>query len=69
MSAETYLGFISATPAAEEMTENMVLVRDYSYFGKGAEKQQAESDKVLEPLGLKTETFKEWVKKAGPWNF
>jgi len=47
----------------------MVLIRDYSYYGKGAEKKQTESDKVLGPLGLKTVTFKEWVKKAGPWEF
>lgn len=54
---------------AEELAENMVLIRDFSYYGKGAEKKQAESNKVLEPLGLKTETFKQWVEKVGPWKF
>lgn len=66
---EVLLNLMSANPAAEELTENMVLIRDYSYYGKGAEKNQAESNKVLEPLGLKTETFKEWVQKVGPWQF
>lgn len=54
---------------AEELVENMVLIRDFSYYGKGTEKKQAESNKVLEPLDLKTQTFKEWVKKAEPWEF
>jgi hypothetical protein len=34
-------------PVAEEMTENMVLVRDYSYYGPGQEKHKAASDKLL----------------------
>lgn len=54
---------------AEELVENMVLIRDFSYYGKGTEKKQAQSNRVLEPLGSKTGTFKEWVKKAGPWEF
>jgi uncharacterized protein YbjT (DUF2867 family) len=33
---------------AQELAENMVLIRDYSYYGKGAEKEQAKADeKVL----------------------
>ena len=56
-------------PAAEELTENMVLIRDYSYYGKGADKNQAESDKILEPVGLKTESFEDFVKKSGTWDF
>ncbi|KAJ9661171.1 hypothetical protein H2198_002115 [Neophaeococcomyces mojaviensis] len=53
---------------AEELTENMVLVRDYSYYGVGTEKKQGESDKVLQPLGLKTQSVTEWA-KSGSWNF
>lgn len=51
--------------AAHELTENMILVRDYSYYGKGSEKKQAESDKILEPLGFKTTSFKAFLKNAG----
>ena len=53
----------------EELVENMVLVGEYSYYGKGAEQQQAESNKVLAPLDLKTESFKEWAQKVSPWKF
>jgi len=53
---------------AEELTENMVLVRDYSYYGKGAEKEQAKADeKVL--AGAKTVTWEEFVKANGPWKW
>jgi len=71
MSAEATLKAFGHMPPklAEELVENMVLIRDYSYYGKGTEQKQAESNKVLEPLGLKTETFKEWVEKVGPWQF
>lgn len=68
ISAEFMMKMVPG-PAAEELTENMVLIRDFSYYGPGAEKEQAESDKVLEPLGLKTVTYKEWVKSVGPWQF
>ena len=65
---EVFMKFLPES-SAQELTENMVLVRDYSYYGKGAEKKQAESDKVLEPLGLTTETFTGFAKKVGPWEF
>jgi len=53
---------------AEELTDNMVFVRDYSYYGLGSEKKQSESDKVLQPLGLKTQSLAEWAKSA-KWDF
>lgn len=68
VSQEVFLSFMKM-PSGEELTENMVLVRDYSYYGLGAEKKQPEDDKILEAVGLKTETFKEFVEKAGPWSF
>ena len=46
---------------AEELQENMLLIRDYSYYGKGTEKKQAESHKFLAP-GTKKITFKESAK-------
>ena len=37
----------------EELMQNMMLLRDYSYFGKGAEGRQGESDKWLaEGMGV-----------------
>jgi uncharacterized protein YbjT (DUF2867 family) len=42
---------------AEELTQNMILIRDYSYFGKGSEKKQGESDGFLLP-GAKRNTWK-----------
>ncbi|KAK5086941.1 hypothetical protein LTR05_004112 [Lithohypha guttulata] len=65
---DVYQGFLPEN-IAKELTENMVLVRDYSYYGVGTEKQQAESNKVLEPLGFTAGTFKEYVKEDGPWEF
>jgi len=52
---------------AEELQENMLLIRDFSYFGKGAEKKQAESDKYLVP-GSKKQTWKEFA-ETNQWPF
>ena len=53
---------------AEELTENMVLVRDYSYYGKGSEKEQAKAnEKVL--AGAKTVSWEEFVTANGPWSW
>lgn len=54
-------------PVAEEMAENMVLVRDYSYFGPGQEKRQPESDRILG--GMKKTTWEEFVSANGPWTW
>ena len=55
-------------PVAEELTENMVLVRDYSYYGKGTETQQAEIDKKV--LGdAKKVSWEEFVQANGPWKW
>ena len=45
----------------------MILVRDYSYYGKGQEKEQARSDKVLG--GAKTVTWERFVHDNGPWKW
>ena len=52
---------------AEELQENMLLIRDYSYYGKGTEKKQTESDKFLVP-GSKKITFTEFAKN-NKWSF
>ena len=53
---------------AVELTENMVLVRDFSYYGKGSEKDQASiEEKVLS--GAKTLSWEQFVKDNGPWKW
>jgi uncharacterized protein YbjT (DUF2867 family) len=49
-----------------EMMENMLLIREYSYFGQGTEEKQGESDQYLVEGARKT-VFGEWV-KAQKWN-
>ena len=44
-----------------ELMENMMLIRDYSYFGKGAEKKQDESDKFFLE-GAKKVTWEEFAR-------
>ena len=66
VSAEEYEGYLP--PAiAKEMTQNMLLVRGWSYFGNEAEKQQEKSDKWLGER--KATTLEEFVKKNGPWEW
>ncbi|EXJ87924.1 hypothetical protein A1O1_04851 [Capronia coronata CBS 617.96] len=48
---------------AEELTQNMILIRDYSYFGKGTDKKQAESDRFLVPAAKKS-TWKDFAEKV-----
>lgn len=68
---EVYKGFLPEK-IAQEMTENMLLIRDYSYYGNDAEAKQAESDRFLAPEQGKTSwtsfVEKVWVKgKASNW--
>lgn len=49
-----------------EMVETMRLVGEYSYFGKGEEKKQAEYDRWLVP-GAEKMGLEEWIKTNGPW--
>ncbi|KIW23908.1 uncharacterized protein PV07_12070 [Cladophialophora immunda] len=52
---------------AEELAQNMMLIRDWSYYGKGTEKTQAESDKYLVP-GSKKVSWREFAEQA-KWPF
>ena len=64
---KVFQGFLPENVAAE-LTENMVLVRDYSYYGKGAEKEQAKiEEKVLG--GAKLVSWEQFVKDNGPWKW
>ena len=66
VSADEYASYLPP-PIARELKENMLLVRGWSYYGKGSEKQQAESDKILGDMKLTT--FEEFVKHNGPWEW
>jgi uncharacterized protein YbjT (DUF2867 family) len=66
VSGEEYEGYLPPT-IAEEMKENMLLVRDWSYFGKGTEKLQAESNKILGDMKLTS--WEDFVKLNGPWEW
>lgn len=50
-----------------ELTQNMLLIRDYSYYCKGAEQKQAESDKFFLKGAEKT-TWDSFVKQQ-EWSF
>lgn len=62
--------FQSAHPEliAEDITQTMLLVGGYSYYGPGQEKKQAEHNKWLVE-GSTTVSLHEMVKAAGPWQF
>lgn len=66
--ADVYEGFLPK-PVAKDLTEMMEYIRDYSYFGKGSEKEQAENDKILQSVGLKPLNWEEFVVKNSPWEF
>ena len=53
---------------AEEFTQNMDLIGEFSYFGKGTETKQQAADKVLFKGQHKT-SFQEFVEKNKPFKF
>lgn len=61
--AEVFQSFMPPN-GAEELTENMVLVRDYSYYGQGAEKEQPKHNEILG--GMKPTTFAEFLQANPP---
>lgn len=65
--AEVFQGFLP--PAiATELTQNMQLIGDFDYYGKGAPAKQSESDKWLFD-GVKPTNFSQFVEKNGPWKW
>ena len=65
VSDETYLKMLPP-PVALELGETMFLIRDYSYYGLGEEKEQSESNAVLLE-GVKPTSWVEFVEKNKPW--
>lgn len=65
IDAQVWSGFLPP-PVAEELKENMLLVRDYSYYGPGTEAKQAEQDSKLN-VGPKI-SLEQWAKaNASTW--
>lgn len=63
---EAYLKTLPPPPLALELGETMFLIRDYSYYGLGEEKNQAESNAILLE-GVKPTSWVEFVEKNKPW--
>ncbi|KAF2236091.1 NAD(P)-binding protein [Viridothelium virens] len=53
---------------AHEITETMLLVGNFSYYGRGEEKNQDQSDEWL-VKSTKTMGLEQLVQRKGPWNF
>ena len=66
MSVMEYKGYLPES-YAEEMSENMLLIRDWSYFGKGSEKNQGESNALLKDAKLTT--LEKYIATNGPWEW
>ena len=54
-------------PAKAALTANMVWMREYGYFGSGAEKKQVDSSRLVEGMGVKT--WKEFLQQTMPIRF
>ncbi|KAJ9625787.1 hypothetical protein H2203_004550 [Taxawa tesnikishii (nom. ined.)] len=67
ISAEDYAASLPKQ-IAEELKETLVLISDYSYYGKGMEKEQAESDKFL-LKGASRTSLKQYIKNNEPWQW
>ena len=65
LSDEAYLKTLPP-PLALELGETMFLIRDYSYYGIGEEKNQGSSNAIL-PEGVKPTSWVEFVEKNKPW--
>lgn len=68
ISAETFLSFFPDPQVGLELTETMRLVGEYSYYGKGKEGKQGESDRWMLP-GAQKMGLEQWVRENGPWKF
>ena len=68
---DVFKGFLSPNMgdfAAEELTQNMELIRDFWYYGVGTDKKQAESNEFV-AKGLKLTTFREFAELTQPFKW
>lgn len=65
LPAEVYKSFLPPN-IADELLETGLLVGNYSYYGKGEEKNQEKHDKWL-IKGAELISYPQWVREAAPW--
>ena len=68
---DTFKGFLApkmGDVVAEEMTQNMELIRDYHYYGVDTQKKQHEFDKFV-VKGQSLVSFKDFYAREGPWKW
>lgn len=71
ISAEMFHGFLEPSQGeviASELTETMRFVGEYSYYGVGEEKNQAEHNKWM-VKGADTISYPQWAKENGPFKY
>lgn len=68
ISNEAYAGSFPDKTLGEELMQTQRLVGEYSYYGKGEEKKQAEYDRWLLP-GAEKMGLEQWVRENGPWKW
>lgn len=67
LPADIFAGFLPEN-IRNELLETMLLVGNYSYYGKGEEKNQAKHEKWLLP-GSDLVSYEQWAMENGPWEF
>ena len=68
---QVFIGILAQKMGPEvglELTETQQLIGEYSYYGKGEEKNQSVHNKWLLP-GAETISYAQWAKEKGPWKF
>lgn len=72
VSAEMFHGFLKPNMGevvATELVETMRFAGDYSYYGKGEEKNQAEHDKWIVKGAGKNISYPQWAQEHGPFTY
>lgn len=66
LDPEVYDSFMPNETIGRELKENMLLIRDYSYYGNDAKAKQAESDACL-LKGFTTTSFADYLRQSSKW--
>lgn len=66
MDAQEFAKRIPNEVVASELSENMILIRDFSYYGKDAKAKQAQFDAFLPPNTEKT-SLEDYLKLRSKW--
>lgn len=66
LDADTFASFMPNETVGTELKENMLLIRDYSYYGNDAPQNQAHHDQIL-PSGTKKATLQDYLSMRSKW--